>query len=152
MHTPICIAHYSHTSLELDPLNESFAAISDYLWKSSFTATSGKNITQYRMMLEYAPSLKDALADDTNITWLARELEKAGLMEEYQRKSLETSIDSGTRATKLITMITSEVCSDSENFTTFRDVLKKDKATYGHILANMKYKGIYMCVCVCVSS
>ena len=115
---------------------------SRYFWKSFFTATSGKNIPQYRMMLEYAPSLKDALADGTNVTWLATELEKAGLIMEYQRKSLETSIDTDTSTAKLISMITSKVCSNSENFTTFCDVLKKDEATYGHILAKMKDKGI----------
>ena len=103
------------------------------------------------MILEYAPSLEDALANRTNITWLAIELEKAGLIMEYQRKSLETSVDSGTRAAKLISTIISEVCSDSENFTTFCDVLKKDEATYGHILAKMKDKGIYyMCAYVCI--
>ena len=69
--TNLCIAHYSHKCLESDPLSESFAAISDYFWKSSFTAASGKNTTQYRMMLESTPSLEDGLADCTNITWLA---------------------------------------------------------------------------------
>ena len=107
-------------------------------------ATSGKNTTQYRMMLESRPSLKDALADCTNATWLATKLEKAGLIMEYQRKSLETSIDSGTRAAKLVSMVTSKVCSNSENFTTFRDVLRKDDATYGHILAKMQDKGMCM--------
>ena len=105
-------------------------------------------------MLESTPSLKDALADYTNATWLATELEKAGLITEDQRKSLETSVDSGTRAAELINMITSKVDSKSENFTIFRDVLRKDDATYGHILAKMKDKGIilyiYMCVYVCV--
>ena len=105
-------------------------------------ATSGKSTAQYRMILESTPSLKDALADDTNVTWLATELEKTGLITEDQRKSLETSIDTDTSAAKLISMITSKICSNSENFTTFCDVLKKDEATYGHVLAKIKDKGI----------
>ena len=116
-----------------------------YFWKSFLTATSGKNTAQYRMMLESAPSLKDALADHTNATWLATELEKAGLITEDQRKSLETSVDTDTRVAKLISMVTTEVDSNSENFTRFLDVLKKDEATYGHILAKMKEKGVYVC-------
>ena len=105
-------------------------------------ATSGKNTAQYKMMLEYTPSLKDALADCTNVTWLATELEKTGLITEDQRKSLETSVDADTRIAELIGMITTQVYCKSENFTTFLDVLKNDKATYGHILAKMKEKGI----------
>ena len=124
-------------SLKSDPLSESFAAAS-YYWKSF----DGKDTAQYRMMLEYAPSLEDTLADDTKIVWLATELDKAGLITEDQRKSLETSIDSGTRAAKLISMITSKVGSNSDYFTMFRDVLRKDDTTYGHILAKMKDKGI----------
>ena len=141
-YTHLCIAHYIHTNLESDPLSESFDTV-PYYWKYIFTPTSGKDTAQYRMMLEYAPSLEDALADDTKIIWLATELDKAGLITEDQRKSLETSIiDSGTRAAKLISMITSKVCSNSENFTTFRDVLRKDDTTYGHVLANIKDKGM----------
>jgi hypothetical protein len=93
-------------------------------------------------MLECTPSLVDALAaDDTKVTWLATELEKAGLITEDQRKSLKTSIDADTRATVLISMVTTKVHCNSENFTTFLDVLKNDKATFGHILAKMKGKG-----------
>ncbi|MCG8624175.1 MAG: hypothetical protein MJE68_19550, partial [Proteobacteria bacterium] len=84
------------------------------------------------MMLEYAPNLEDALADHTNATWLATELEKAGLIMEDQRKSLETSVDADTRAAELISVITTIVESNSENVTRFLDVLKKDEATYGH--------------------
>jgi hypothetical protein len=104
------------------------------------------------MMLEYTPSLEDTLAaDDTNVTWLATELEKAGLIAEDQRKSLETSADADTRAAELISMITTKVHSNSENFTTFLDVLKKDEATYGHILAKIKGKGTTYCIfCNCI--
>ena len=118
---------------------------SRYSWKYLFTDTSGKNTAQYRMMLEYPPSLKDALADRTNVTWLATELEKTGLITEDQRKLLETSVDADTRAAELISMITTKVDSNSENFTRFLDVLKKDEATYGHILAKMKVKGVHVC-------
>jgi hypothetical protein len=109
-----------------------------YSWKSFFTTTSVKKSAQYRRMLEYAPSLVDALAaDDTNVTWLATELEKAGLITEYQRKSLEasmeTSVDAGIRAA------------------TFLDVLKKDEATFGHILTKMKGKGMTLYVYKSVS-
>jgi hypothetical protein len=99
------------------------------------------------MMLEYTPSLVDALAaDDTNVTWLAKELEKAGLIVEDQRKSLETSVDADTRAAELISLVTTNVRHNSENFTSFLDVLKKDEVTYGHILAKIKDKGMYMYV------
>ena len=113
-----------------------------YSWKSFFMATSGKNTAQYRMMLEYAPNLEDALADHTNATWLATELEKAGLIMEDQRKSLETSVNADTRAAELISMVTTKIDSNSENFAKFIDVLKRDEATYEHILAKMKDKGI----------
>ena len=122
-----------------------------YSWKSFFTAISDKNVAQHGMMLEYAPTLKDALADDTKVTWLATELEKAGLIIEDQRKSLETTVDADTRAAKLISMVTTKVHYSSENFTTFRDVLKKDEATYEHILAKMKDKGVYN-IMVCVTN
>ena len=138
-YTHLCIAHYIHTSPELDRLSESVP----YYWKYIL---SGKDTAQYRMMLEYVPSLEDTLADDTKIIWLATELDKAGLITKDQRKSMETSIDSGAKAAELISMITSKVYSDSENFTTFRDVLKKDEATYGHILAKMKDRGILLCM------
>ena len=72
-------------------LRSSYDLSTYYSWKSLFTATSGKNTAQYRMMLEYAPSLEDALADDAKVTCLATELEKTGLITEDQRKSLETS-------------------------------------------------------------
>ena len=109
--------------------------LSTYSWKSLFIATSGKNTAQYRMMLEYAPSLEDALADDAKVTCLITELEKTGLITEDQRKSLETSVDADTRAAELISMVTAEVRYSSEKFITFRDVLKKDETTYGHVLA-----------------
>ena len=92
--------------------------------------------------MEYTPNLKAALADDTNVIWLARELEKAGLIAGDQRKSLETSVDADIRAAELISMVTTKVGLHAENFTTFLDVLKKDEATYGHILAKMKEKGV----------
>ena len=147
----LCIAQYSHTSFESDPLSESFAA-SPYYWKPlfEFTATSGKNTAQYRMMLEYTPSLWDALADHTKVTWLAVELENAGLITEDQRKSLETSQVDTTA--ELVRMVTAKVRHSSKNFTTFLDVLKQDEATFGHVLARMKLqdKGIFMYDCVCI--
>ena len=96
-------------------------------------------------MLEYTPSLEDASADRTKAIWLATELEKTGLIMEDQKKSLETSVDADTRAAELISMVTTKVDSNSDNFTRFIDVLKKDEATYGHILAKMKDKGVYVC-------
>ena len=141
-YTHLCIARHSHTSLESDPLSESFAA-APYYWKSFF----GKDTAQYRMMLKYTPSLEDALADDVRVTWLAMELEKAGLITEDQRKSLEASqVDAGTRSAELVSMVTTKVRYNSENFTTFLDVLKKDEATFGHILAKMKGKGMTLYV------
>ena len=99
-------------------------------------------------MSEYAPSLEDVLADDTKVIWLATELEKAGLITEDQRKSLDTSVDADTRAPELTNMVTTTVCHSTENFTTFLDVLKKDEATFGHILAKMKGKGMIIIVCM----
>ena len=102
------------------------------------------------MMLEYAPSLEDALADHTKVTWLAMELEKAGLIAKDQRKSLETSqVDAGTRFAELVSMVTTKIHYSSENFTTFLDVLNKDEATFGHILAKMKGKGMALYI-LCV--
>ena len=111
---------------------------------------SDKNIAQYRMMLEYVRSLEDALADDTKVIWLATELEKTGLITEDQRKSMETSIDADIKAAELISMIKDKVCYSSENFTTFLDVLRKDEATFGHILAKMKGKGMTFYVYNCI--
>ena len=128
-------------------LRESFGS---YSWKSLFAATSDKNIAQHRMMLEYAPSLEDALADNKKVIWLATELEKTGLIMEDQRKSLETSIDTDIRAAELIGMVTTKVRYSSESFTTFLDVLKKDEATFGHVLAKMKGKGMTLYVYSCI--
>ena len=128
-------------SLKSDLLRESFGSDS-YSWKSPFTAASGKNTAQYRMMLEYAPNLKDALADNMKVIWLAKELEKAGLITEDQRTSLETSSDADIRAAKLIGMVRTKVCYSSESFTAFLDVLIKDEATFEPILAKMKRRGM----------
>ena len=117
-----------------------------YFWKSLLTATSGRNVAQHRMMSEYAPSLEAALADNKKVIWLATELEKAGLITEDQRKSSETSVDADIRAAELIGVVTTKVRYSSESFTTFLDVLKKDEATFGHILAKMKRKGISLYV------
>jgi hypothetical protein len=139
------IALYFHTSLESDLPSESFR----YSWNSFFATLSGKNTaTLYRMMLEYTPSLEDALAaDHTKVTWLATELEKAGLIAEKSLETIvETSVDADTRAAELISMVTTKVCYSSENFTTFLEVLKKDEATYEHILAKMKGKGMTLYV------
>ena len=142
---------HMHTHMYAVPFNthpwlRSRYGQSTYSWKSFFTATSGKNTAQYRMMLESTPSLKDALADHTNITWLITELEKARFIVEDQRKSLETIVNADTRAAELISMVKNKVNSNSENFTSFCDVLKKDEATYGHVLAKMKDKGMNMYV------
>ena len=112
-------------------------------WKSFFAAASGKTTAQYRMMLEYAPSLQDALADDLNVFRLATELEDAGLITMDQRRPVLLIDDAKVAAAILISMVTTKVHCNSENFTTFLEVLKKDKATYGHILAKMKGKGVF---------
>ena len=119
-----------------------------YSWKSLFTATSDKNIAQHRMMLDYTPSLEDALADNMKVIWLATELEKAGLITEDQRKSLETSIDADIGAAELISMVATKVRCSSESFITFLDVLKTDEATFGHILTKMKGKGMTLYDCI----
>ena len=132
----------------ISDLRESFGS---YSWKSLFKATSDENIAQlHKMMLEYAPSLEDALVDNMKVIWLATELEKAGLIMEDQRKSLETSIDADIRAAKLIGMVTTKVHHSPESFTTFLDVLRKDEATFGHILAKMKGKGMTLYVYNCI--
>ena len=97
------------------------------------------------MMLEYTPSLKDTLVDDGNLDILSQELEIAGLITGDQRRSLLTNIifyDATIVAAILIGMVTIKVYCNSENFTTFLDVLKQDEATYGHILTKMKEKGL----------
>ena len=149
IHTYTDIHMHMHTDMYAVPFGtrpwlRSSYDLSTYSWKSFFTATSGKNTAQYRMMLEYTLSLEDALADDTNVTWLATELEKTGFITEDQRKSLETSVDADIRAAELISMVKTEVRYSSEKFITFLDVLKKDEATFGHILAKVKDKGIYV--------
>ena len=150
IHTYTDVHMHMHTDVYTVPFGtrpwlRSSYDLSTYSWKSFFTATSDRNTAQYRMMLEYVPSLKDALADDTKVTWLSTELEKAGFITEDQRKSLETSIDADIRSAELITsMVTTEVCYSSEKFVTFLDVLKKDEATFGHILAKVKDKGVYV--------
>ena len=136
-------------SFEYDYLSKSTFA--SYSWKSFFTATSGKNTPQYRMMLEYAQSLEDALADDTNLDILARELKQAGLITNDQIRSFLFLDDAKATAAVLIGMITIKVYSNSENFTTFLDVLKKHEATYEHILAIMKEKGVFIII-VCITS
>ena len=121
------------------------STFASYSWKSFFMVTSGKNTPQYRMMLEYAPSLEDALADDIDegvMRTLTRELEIAGLITENQLMELRMVHDAKTTAAILIGLVTTKVYSNSENFTTFLDVLKKDEAIYGHILAKMKEKGV----------
>ena len=94
-------------------------------------------------MLECSPSLKDTIARGTNATWLTRGLEKAGLITSDQRGVLRQISDAKVKAAILIGMVTTRVYCNSKNFTTFLDVLKKDETTYGHILAQMKEKGVY---------
>ena len=142
MHT--AYYHHPYMSFKYGYLSESIFA--SYSWKSSFTATSGKNTAQYRMMLESALSLKDALADDMKVFWLSKELRKAGLITEDQRIGSFQLDDAKVAAAILIAMVTIKVYSNSANFTTFLDVLKKDKETYGHILAKMKEKGVFVII------
>ena len=112
-----------------------------YSWKSSLEAASGQNTTQYRMMLEYAPSLEDIFAD-TNVHGFASELMKAGLiMEEQIITKRFQELTAKVKAAVLISLITTKVYCNSENFFTFLDVLQNYEATCGHILAKMKGKG-----------
>lgn len=93
-------------------------------------------------MLEYSPSLESALgADNTNVTWLATELERAGLVMADQIGPLSYAHDAKVTAAILISMVTTKVHCNSENFITFLDVLKKDKATYGRILDEIEENG-----------
>ena len=138
-------------SFEYDYLSKSTFA--SYSWKS-FLATSDKNTPQYRMMLECAPSLEDALADYIALDVLAMKLTQAGLITKDQMLHvLLVGIRDAkaTAANILIGMVTIKVYCNSENFTTFLDVLKKDEATYGHILAKMKDKGVFVII-VCTAS
>ena len=98
------------------------------------------------MMLIYAPSLEDALAygTDEDVDTLARQLVKAGLITNDERKSFRFFGGAKATAAILIGMVTVKVHSNSDNFTTFLDVLKKDKETYGHILAKMEEKGVFV--------
>ena len=112
-----------------------------YSWKSSLEAASGQNTIQYRMMLEYAPSLQDTLAD-INVDRFAIELMKAELIMREQIMAIISQIsDTKIKAAILISLITTKVYCNSENFDTFLDVLQKYEATCGHILAKMKGKG-----------
>lgn len=112
-----------------------------YSWKSSLEAASGQNTTQYRMMLEYAPSLKDILAA-TDVDRFTSELMEAGLiMREQIMAAIFQISDTKVKAAILISLITTKVYCNSENFAIFLDVLQKYEATCGHILAKMKGKG-----------
>ena len=146
--------HLTRMSLSFELYYLSESTFASYSWKSFFMATSGKNTPQYRMMLEYAPSLEDALADDMDedvMRTLARELEVAGLITENLLMKLHMVHDAKAIAAILLGLVTIKVYSNSENFTTFLDVLKKDKETYGHILAKMKEKGVFVII-VCTAS
>ena len=91
------------------------------------------------MMLKCTPSLTNVLANGTNIIRLARELEKVGLISMDNKDSLtNTAIDADIRAAELVSMVITKVDHNSENFTTFLGVLKKDQATYEHILIKME--------------
>ena len=104
---------------------------------------SGKNTPQYRKMVEYTPSLTDVLADVTNIVRLSGELVRAGLITEAnERRILITAVDTDIRAAELISMVTTKVDLNPQNFTTFLEALRKDKVTYGDILINMKNDGV----------
>ena len=95
-------------------------------------------------MLECTPNLESCLNDHSQvIVELAKELEKAGLITKDQLQSLFHIIHDIPAASILISMITTKVYCNSENFTIFFDVLKKDESTYGHILAKMKGKGVF---------
>ena len=104
---------------------------------------SGKNTPQYKKMLEHTPSLTNVLADGSNIVRLAGELVRAGLISKAnERKMLNTAVDADIRAAELISMVTTKVDLNSQNFTTFLEALGKDQATYGDILTNMKKGGV----------
>ena len=105
------------------------------------------------MMLEYAPSLEDAIAHSTDVDILATELEEAGLITKDQTRLFLVldDYDAEPTAAILIGMVTIKVYSNSENFTTFLDVLRKDEATYGYILRKMKGKGEFVII-VCTLS
>ena len=131
--------YYKHYRTRMsDPSKTIFAS---YSWKSSLEAASGQNTTQYRMMLEYAPSLKDILAA-TDVDRFTSELMEAGLiMREQIMAAIFQISDTKVKAAILISLITTKVYCNSENFAIFLDVLQKYGATCGHILAKMKGKG-----------
>ena len=140
--------HYGHygrydpyryyRTLMFSPSQSIFAS---YSWKSSLEAASGQNTAQYRMMLEYAPRLKHILAD-INVDRFASELMEAGLIMRELKKAATFQIsDTKVKAAILISLITTKVYCNSENFAIFLDVLQKYEATCGHILAKMKGKG-----------
>ena len=162
IHTYTDIHMHMHTDMYTVPFGtrpwlRSSYDLSTYSWKSFFTATSGKNTPQYRMMLEYASSLEDALADVTNLDVLTVELTIVGLITDDQMKHVLLGIhDAKVKAASiLIGLVTIKVYSNSENFTTFLDVLKKHEAKYGHtgILAKIKdsEKGLFVII-VCTAS
>ena len=123
-------------------LSESNCA--SYSWKSSFTAIRDRNTAQYRRMLEYAENTLAYDTDPDTIFTLAMKLQQAGLITEHQIGSSLSFGDTKAIAAILIGLVTIKVYSNSENFNTFLNVLKEDEATYGHILAEMEGKGVFI--------
>ena len=99
---------------------------------------SGSNTEEYRNLVAVTAKLVDLLADDNNVVTLSQELKTAGLIsKDNSRNMANVNVASTVRAANLVDMVTTKVQLNSQHYTTFVDILKKDRATYGDILKDM---------------
>ena len=99
---------------------------------------SGSNSGEYSKLVGVTAKLVDLLANGNNVVTLSQELQTAGLINRANNRDLcNVHVSSTVRAAELVRMMTTKVEHNSQHYTTFVDILKKDTATYEDILRDM---------------
>ena len=96
--------------------------------------SSGKNTNEYRKLIEVTPALS-ALLTDGNVIALSQKLLTAGLISRANNgQMMNHFVDAEIRAAKLVSMVTTKVELNKQNFYKFLEILKEEKDTYSPIL------------------
>ena len=97
---------------------------------------SGSNTEECRKLVAVTAKLVNLLANGSNVVTLSQELQTAELINRANNREMANiHVASTVRAAQLVDMVTTKVQLNSQHYTTFVDILKKDTATYKDILS-----------------
>ena len=104
------------------------------------TAESGKNTSEYRLMIKYTPKINTALSiAEANIILLCPDLLNEGLISAANDQELKTPYMSiFLRAANLTGIVRGKVELNAKNFQKFIKVLEKHSETFKEVLKELK--------------